>query len=67
VNCAVDIQSGLKTENDTSLPARRTEFRIGVNLGDVMVEVIVLHHSGRGGSEIHRFHFIAHQRIRMTA
>ena len=38
VNCAVDIQSGLKAENETSLPARRMEFRIGVNLGDVMVE-----------------------------
>jgi adenylate cyclase len=38
VNCAVDIQTGLKTEN-ANLPAeRRMEFRIGVNLGDVMVE-----------------------------
>jgi adenylate cyclase len=38
VNCAVEIQSGLKTEN-ANLPAeRRMEFRIGVNLGDVMVE-----------------------------
>jgi adenylate cyclase len=38
VNCAVDIQKGLKAEN-ANLPAeRRMEFRIGVNLGDVMVE-----------------------------
>jgi adenylate cyclase len=38
VNCAVDIQTSLKTEN-TKLPTeRRMEFRIGVNLGDVMVE-----------------------------
>src|SRR5258708_6044342 len=38
VNCAVDIQTGLKAEN-ANLPAeRRMEFRIGVNLGDVMVE-----------------------------
>jgi adenylate cyclase len=38
VNCAVDIQTGLKADN-ASLPAdRRMEFRIGVNLGDVMVE-----------------------------
>jgi adenylate cyclase len=38
VNCAVEIQTALKAEN-ANLPAeRRMEFRIGVNLGDVMVE-----------------------------
>src|ERR1700682_6590077 len=38
VNCAVDIQTGLKAENASIPPERRMEFRIGVNLGDVMVE-----------------------------
>ena len=38
VNCAVDIQTALKTENAKLPPERRMEFRIGVNLGDVMVE-----------------------------
>src|ERR1700674_1493799 len=38
VNCAVDIQTGLKAENASIAPERRMEFRIGVNLGDVMVE-----------------------------
>jgi adenylate cyclase len=38
VNCAVDIQSALKTENAKLPPERRMEFRIGINLGDVMVE-----------------------------
>src|SRR5439155_8772044 len=38
VQCAVVIQATLKAEN-ASLPAdRRMEFRIGINLGDVMVE-----------------------------
>src|SRR5215472_13375464 len=38
VQCAIDIQSTLKAEN-AKLPAdRRMEFRIGINLGDVMVE-----------------------------
>src|ERR1700682_249229 len=38
VQCAVEIQTTLKAEN-ASLPSdRRMEFRIGVNLGDVMVE-----------------------------
>jgi adenylate cyclase len=38
VNCAVAIQTALKTENLRLPPPRRMEFRIGVNLGDVMVE-----------------------------
>src|SRR3984893_15596068 len=38
VNCAVDIQTGLKVENASLPPERRMELRIGVNLGDVMIE-----------------------------
>src|SRR5713226_3987024 len=38
VQCAVVIQATLKAENATRQPERRMEFRIGVNLGDVMVE-----------------------------
>jgi len=38
VNCAVAIQTELKAQNANLPPARRMEFRIGVNLGDVMVE-----------------------------
>src|ERR1700736_1719615 len=38
VNGAVDIQTALKAENAKLPPDRRMEFRIGVNLGDVMVE-----------------------------
>jgi adenylate cyclase len=38
VQCAVEIQSALKLENANLPPERRMEFRIGVNLGDVMVE-----------------------------
>jgi adenylate cyclase len=38
VNCAVDIQTDLKAENAKVSAERRMEFRIGVNLGDVMVE-----------------------------
>src|SRR5262245_4951374 len=38
VRCAVDIQQALKTKN-ADLPAeRRMEFRIGINVGDVIVE-----------------------------
>src|SRR5215472_12134944 len=38
VNCAVEVQTALKAENAGLAPERRMEFRIGVNLGDVMVE-----------------------------
>jgi len=38
VNCAVEIQTALKSANADLPPPRRMEFRIGVNLGDVMVE-----------------------------
>ena len=37
VACAVDIQSAMRTRN-ASEPATRIEFRIGVNLGDIIVE-----------------------------
>jgi adenylate cyclase len=36
--CAMEIQTALKTENANLAPERRIEFRIGVNLGDVLVE-----------------------------
>jgi adenylate cyclase len=38
VQCAVDIQTTLKSENANLPLDRRMEFRIGVNLGDVMVD-----------------------------
>ena len=38
VSCAVEIQRKLKTENAEMRSDRRMEFRIGINLGDVMVE-----------------------------
>src|SRR5229473_3568392 len=38
VQCAVEIQTTLKGENANLPPERRMEFRIGVNLGDVMVD-----------------------------
>src|SRR5437763_6988791 len=37
VACAVDIQSAMRTRN-AGAPAARMEFRIGINLGDVIVE-----------------------------
>jgi class 3 adenylate cyclase len=38
VRCATEIQAALRTRNDQLSPSRRVEFRIGVNLGDVMLQ-----------------------------
>jgi class 3 adenylate cyclase len=38
VRCATDIQSALRTRNDQLPPSRQVRFRIGINLGDVMVQ-----------------------------
>jgi len=38
VQCAVEVQAALKVENANVPVERCMEFRIGVNLGDVMVE-----------------------------
>jgi class 3 adenylate cyclase len=38
VRCAVEIQEGVHTRNETLPIAQRLDFRIGVNLGDVMVD-----------------------------
>ncbi len=38
VRCAVEIQDALETRNESLPEERRMRFRIGVNLGDVMVK-----------------------------
>jgi class 3 adenylate cyclase len=38
VRCAVEVQDALKTRNDALPEGRQMQFRIGVNLGDVMVK-----------------------------
>ena len=38
VQGAVEVQRELKQRNDTLLPDQRMEFRIGINVGDVIVE-----------------------------
>src|SRR5919204_4429169 len=38
VACAVDIQRGMRARSSKAPPDARIEFRVGVNLGDVIVE-----------------------------
>src|SRR5438552_8951103 len=38
VRCAVEIQGELRRRNAKLPPARKMEFRIGINLGDVVVK-----------------------------
>ena len=36
MECCIEIRQNLKTKNDAHPDNRRMEFRIGVNLGDVI-------------------------------
>jgi adenylate cyclase len=38
VRCAVEIQRGMAERNEGTPPEKRIEFRMGINLGDVIVE-----------------------------
>jgi class 3 adenylate cyclase len=38
VRCATDIQAALRTRNDQLAVSRQVRFRIGINLGDVMLQ-----------------------------
>jgi adenylate cyclase len=38
VNCAIHIHRALKGHNDKLAPERRMDFRIGIHLGDIMVD-----------------------------
>ena len=38
VRCAAEIQRGMAERNASSTPDKRIEFRVGINLGDVIVE-----------------------------
>ncbi len=46
VRCAVEIQNAIKEHNTDVVPEKRVEFRIGVNLGDVIAEGDDLHGDG---------------------
>jgi adenylate cyclase len=38
IQCAIEIQAALRKENSEFPPERQMEFRIGINLGDVIVD-----------------------------
>jgi adenylate cyclase len=38
VRCAVEVQRGMAERNAGTLPEQRIEFRVGINLGDVIAE-----------------------------
>jgi adenylate cyclase len=46
VNCAIDIQKELKSNNAELPENRRMEFRIGVNLGDVVTDAAKIYGDG---------------------
>lgn len=38
LRCAIDVQRAMWLDNQTKSPDERIEFRIGINLGDIIVE-----------------------------
>jgi adenylate cyclase len=38
VRCAVEVQREMTARNDTVPAARRIEFRMGINVGDIIIE-----------------------------
>jgi len=46
VECAVDIQQIMAQRNETQVNGRRFEFRIGINLGDIIVDSEDIHGDG---------------------
>ena len=38
VRCAVEVQRGMADRNEGTPPERQIEFRMGINLGDVIAE-----------------------------
>jgi adenylate cyclase len=38
INCAVEIQQEMEERNESVSPDKRLQFRIGINIGDVMAE-----------------------------
>jgi class 3 adenylate cyclase/TolB-like protein/tetratricopeptide (TPR) repeat protein len=38
VRCAVDVQRGMAERNATEPPEQRIEFRIGINVGDIIID-----------------------------
>src|SRR5262249_48362141 len=57
VQCAMEIQTSLKAENAFLPPERQMRFRIGINLGDVMVEGATIY--GDGGNIAARLQALA--------
>jgi adenylate cyclase len=46
VRCAVEMQRGMGERNVATPPEKRIEFRVGINLGDVIVEGVDLYGDG---------------------
>ena len=46
VRCAVKIQRGIAERNEGTPPEKRIEFRIGINLGDVIAEATTFSATG---------------------
>src|SRR6202790_5054992 len=48
VRCAMDVQRGMAERNADVIDEQRIEFRVGINLGDIMIDAEDIH--GDGGN-----------------
>jgi adenylate cyclase len=46
VRCAVDVQRGMAERNAGTLPDQRLDFRIGINVGDIIIDGDDIHGDG---------------------
>jgi adenylate cyclase len=46
VECALQVQAVMRRRNDTETPGRRMQFRIGINLGDVIHDEVRIYGDG---------------------
>ncbi len=46
VRCAIDVQRGMADRNASAPPERRIEFRVGINVGDIIIDGDDIHGDG---------------------
>src|SRR5579864_4685985 len=46
VRCAVEVQKGMEERNVAEVPEKRIEFRVGINLGDIIIDGDDIHGDG---------------------
>ena len=46
VRCAIEVQKGMAARNVAEVPEKRIDFRVGINLGDIIIDGDDIHGDG---------------------